>query len=565
MNKLKFSVITALLMTGALPGGLALAQTQPVASTESATADSQSTAAPIPAIVQKTLNQLYAIEPALKQLTEISSWPGGEESHRFYIDLSSAKDPDAFARIDVDSKTGELLYYSIELPQPANQPATKPASDQVIKQKAEQFITALYGAEKRKQVGEPQLTDTSSRSQLDEDDSGLSAPYRTVHFPALLNGIELSGSSFGPYLELELDGKVTSYSIEPLNLTGVAIPDPKKALSQAAIKQKIFAPKHLELTYTQAQPKRYSANGEPLDVQPALQYTYGWIDAIDAVSGKAVSTYTGAEISEQKYEPAIVKTISQKPQAKQLVAKTEDEAKAVIKELFEIDFAKTPLVENEAEECGKSYCRSWYSSDGKYVTLTTNGTTGVVEDAVIWDDAAIPGKRISRDDALKKALAVLEKYAAPTSVNVQVKLYEPLEPQKLPEWVAAAIKEQGGDGPTPDDDYFISVAELNQEVPIIDRKYYLTVSATTGKLTSYTPVMPSEKVALPEKKPAITIEQAAHVYEQNVPLTLSYIWPYYYGQRAPAPILVYEVDESAGYHYVNAITGAYQLVPVETK
>lgn len=59
-------------------------------------------------------------------------------------------------------------------------------------------------------------------------------------------------------------------------------------------------------------------------------------------------------------------------------------------------------------------------------------------------------------------------------------------------------------------------------------------------------------------------EKAVESFLQNKKLKLQYVWPSYFDQQGPAPILTYTWDDSEDVNdYVDAFTGNYVQVPIE--
>jgi len=71
-------------------------------------------------------------------------------------------------------------------------------------------------------------------------------------------------------------------------------------------------------------------------------------------------------------------------------------------------------------------------------------------------------------------------------------------------------------------------------------------------------------VPLPDNRNVVPAETAKAEFLKQHPLKLFYIWPEYYGQKAPSPYLVYIPDHGSNWGgYIDAFTG--QTVKPENK
>lgn len=88
-----------------------------------------------------------------------------------------------------------------------------------------------------------------------------------------------------------------------------------------------------------------------------------------------------------------------------------------------------------------------------------------------------------------------------------------------------------------------------------DRSYSVSVDALTGKIVGFHDGNGSPAVILPDSKGIVSADTAKAEFLKHLPLHLTYIWPEYLNQKAPAPYMVYLPASRSGWEYIDAFTG----------
>ncbi len=196
-----------------------------------------------------------------------------------------------------------------------------------------------------------------------------------------------------------------------------------------------------------------------------------------------------------------------------------------------------------------------------YASIAADKKTGQVQYASLQlntDQKAQPAK-VAKDRAFATARNFLEKYASPSTTLLEWTDFTYKE-SELPAWVDKSKLPEGFTEHQPRE-YNFFFYETYEGIPIMDRTYHISVDNQTGNITSFSLATPKDKLDLPDSKNIITKDQALEAFLKNKSPKLQYVWPQYFDQRAPAPILVYAWDYSEGFGYVDALTGEYIIVP----
>ncbi|MED4729298.1 hypothetical protein P9597_14320 [Aneurinibacillus migulanus] len=571
--------LAALLLASSLvPAAPALAaegeavQAQPVESTTSSTSDTTTeNLAPIPPAVQKTMDKLFTLQPELKKLTIVMS-QSQEDSGRFSISLSNRKPEEqgnqkgaSNADLMFDTKTGELLRLNLNIWEWASD---KSPSLKLTYESADKFLTEWLGTEERKKFGKPKSNSGGSSSIDNEDGTQTTWSERTADFPLMLNGIPVEGN-VGPRISVDSFGHVTSYSYDPIDLDKITVPKPDTALSVEEIKQKIATADSVSLSYVEAQPEEYSRSMDNTKTKPVLRYDFYNFGYYQPQTGKAVDTMSGKELADEQSKPTPNKKVELSPKGQQLIVRSEEEAKQLLAKVFDNKdaVAKLRIEERRGMAWEKESPQQVYhfstEDDQTYASVAADKKTGQVQYVSLQlntDQKAQPAK-VTQDEAFATARNFLEKYASPSATQLKWTGFTYPE-RELPSWVDKSKLPEGLTEHQPKE-YSFFFYETYQGVPIMDRTYQVSVDNQTGNIVSFSLTTPKDKLDLPDSKDIVTKEQALEAFLKNKSPKLQYVWPQYFDQRAPAPILVYAWDYSEGYGYVDALTGQYIIVPNE--
>lgn len=97
-------------------------------------------------------------------------------------------------------------------------------------------------------------------------------------------------------------------------------------------------------------------------------------------------------------------------------------------------------------------------------------------------------------------------------------------------------------------------------MPVSDRSFLVRVDALTGAVLGFANQNRAPQVVLPENKGVVPAEAARDEFLKRNPLTLYYLWPEYFEQKAPAPYLVFMPEQGEAWSYIDAFTGKTVLV-----
>jgi hypothetical protein len=568
---MKRSFTALLLAATLLPAGpvLAAEQGNTTAAVEQATFVPQVT--PIPPAIQKTMDRLFALQPAFKQLRIHMSMPD-ENKKTFSIWLTDTpNDKDLYkehyvgssGHLTFDMETGELRSFHIQMKEWASE---KKPSTALAKEKAEQFLISWLGAEGRKQFGEPTSNGSGSSTTYDKDKNPITWAYRQVDFPLVLNNIPVSGGNF-LRVEVDVAGHIVQFEYNPPNLKNTSIPTTNNIRSAEDIKKQLITADSIQINYVEEQPQKYGGSPkEKQETQPALRYDLNAYGSFDAQTGKPISGMTGEELKQDFFSSAPWKVVKINPQGNKLIAHSEKEAAAILSKVFNFDFSQVQLQKQDEPPFlreGQDLYFSYHWWNEKNISAHASGekASGWITNASLDVNSENSSTAtVSKEDAFATALAFIEKYAGPTAKELEVQ-YHTFESEQPPAWVD---KEKVPVFNNERQNHHFWFQERYEGIPVIGRSYSVTVDATTGKITSFSLAPHKEKLNLPMPKGIVSKEKAAESFLQNKKLKLEYMWPSYFGQNGPAPILTYTWNNSEDtVDYVDAFTGNYIKVPIE--
>jgi len=151
----------------------------------------------------------------------------------------------------------------------------------------------------------------------------------------------------------------------------------------------------------------------------------------------------------------------------------------------------------------------------------------------------------------------LQKYLQTGSTEMEMQVSPDAE-IKVPDWVDQSklgVQER----PRPVIAFIFN--QVHQGVPVMDRAYSVRVDALTGKIVGFyngkgvsSVTLPN--VALPDNRNVAPVETAKAEFLKQHPPKLVYLWPEYFGQKAPSPVLLYIPKPGIGSgFFVDAFTG----------
>ncbi|WP_094700104.1 YcdB/YcdC domain-containing protein [Brevibacillus laterosporus] len=509
--------------------------------------------ATLPVTIKQTLEKVYKAIPELKSFTVVSHKPDSktkEGKYHVYLLKQSEKgskdkiEPEA--SLIFDQKSGLLLELSINH---SEWVSDTPPSEKLAKEKATEFLKTMLGDELEK-LKVSEHVGISQNGMVTEDGKRMDWKHRSLTFERLYNGIPLLSS--GPRVSVDKAGNITSYYLEDSDLVydDKKFPDPKEAMSKEKAEEAFQKQTDMNLFYI----SNYSNNQANTKAKPVLAYAPAQVKTIDAKTGKPVVTWG----SLKSFTPKKV-TISAKGESLKVTSKAEAE-KLLTSPAFGLDLSKMKYDEREEKdsETGTTYVEySWssHTDDNKnlYVYITANKATGEVSRMNLHDSSKRGQKgTISATDAEKAALQFIEKYADAKvkELSLDSLFSNDQDKEQIPEWVDKSKLKKDGQNP----EYYLTFSQLHQNIPVADKAYSVQIDAITGKVVGFHFALQTE-ATLPDSKKIITAEQAKKALVASHPMKLSYLWPQYEDQRAPAPSLVYVLSYSRNVSLIDALTG----------
>ncbi|MDF9408367.1 DUF4901 domain-containing protein [Pelotomaculum isophthalicicum JI] len=524
---------------------------------------------------RQALEKIYQIVPELKELSVKGVSDEGDSTWEVFLSDSAgdAAPMHTFARLAFETDTGELIMFDIQNPDWAS--AELPASG-LAKEKAADFARRVLGDKMKDYQMNNQISYSGGGSQ---DDKGNKITWASanVQFERLINGIPFLNS--GIRVGVDAAGHVTEYytegyfkrndkdSIKDGEPDPAVFPDPALAVTKQAAEEVYADLLKMKLNYVERQPLRYLKPGEEeVETRPVLEYIPTTYAFIDAVTGKPL---------DESQEQQSTSLISLAGEGKKLVAGTPEEAAALLAAETGIDISGMKLMrEDEMEDHLKSGIKvkeySWRSEPQtgnkdvpdyntmRYLDLNMLADTGQIIGFSLYDESG-RGKKatISRETAQETAIQFVQKYLEQGTAELEMCVYSTQE--TIPNWVDMNKLKDNGVRPA----FHFTFTYTHQGVPVSDRLYSVTVDGITGRVRAYYNGNSSSPVTLPDSKNIVTAEAAKAEFLKSLPLRLVYVWPEFFDQKAPKPLLVYMPDYSYGGQYIDALTG--KTMTLETK
>ncbi|AUM64604.1 peptidase [Brevibacillus laterosporus] len=354
-------------------------------------------------------------------------------------------------------------------------------------------------------------------------------------------------------------GRITYYSRATGLYDLASLPDRSKAISQKKAEEALT--QNMKLRYIERSVvKRDPETHQVIEERPLLDYTptvshvqmgeirtLNWY--IDAGTGKIERGMgnNGIEYDRRMtHEPIRLKA------AKPTMIKTKEEAARLLTDQFGVKVTGLPVSEREGKSRfgAKQHVFQWQTNNEKRLEVVTNAKTGQVEEIYI---PRVDGKiTVSQQDALKEAIATLEKYVDPGVTEVQIS--QILEPQEA--------------NPVNSGNWHFSFFKSQDGVPVIeqypDLAYQVSVDPSTGKVNGFQNLTQwKDKIVLPDKSQVVPVKEAVQEYLKAMPLQLAYTLKGVDGEKLSEPKLIYVsigTKENADKHiYLNAITGKVEV------
>ncbi|QOS98325.1 peptidase [Brevibacterium sp. JNUCC-42] len=533
----------------------------PVWAAETTTTTTTSTTkqeqAALPETVKKSLEKLYKAIPELKTFTVVSHRPNDDNKtqiarYSVYLLKQSEKgstdtiEPEA--SLTFDQKSGLLLDLSINH---SEWVSDTPPSEKLAKEKATEFLQTILGDELEKLKLREQMS-VSQNGMATEDGKRMDWKHRSLTFERLYNGIPLLSS--GARVSVDKAGHVTSYYLEDSDIVydTKKFPDPKEAISKEKAEEAFQKQTDMNLFYI----SNYSKDLGDTKSKPVIAYAPTQVKTIDAKTGKPVDTWGWSK----SFTPKKV-SISAKGEALKVTSKAEAE-KLLTSPAFGLDLTKMKYEEREEKDSqtGNTYIEYSWSSDELaddnktlHVYLSVNKANGEVSRMNMHDSSKRGQKgTLSAADAEKAALQFIEKYADSKVKELSLDYLHSNDTSKeqIPEWVDKSKLKKNDQDP----EYYLTFSQLHQNIPVADRVYSVQVDALTGKIIGFHFEL-QDTATLPDSKKVITAEQAKKAFVKSHPMKLSYLWPEYENQMAPAPLLVYVISHPRDGSFIDALTG----------
>ncbi|BAF59738.1 hypothetical protein PTH_1557 [Pelotomaculum thermopropionicum SI] len=517
---------------------------------------------------RQALEKIYQIVPELKELSVESVHDEGEAAWGVTLsDRAGETAPGimhAYAILVFETDTGELISLDIQNPDWASVELPPPG---LAKEKAAEFARQVLGDKMKDYQMSDEISHCGGGSRDDKGNEIL-WNYASVQFYRLVNGIPLLNSGFR--VNVDVAGHVTEYYTEGFYEKNdgakdggpdpALFPDPSQAMTREAAEKTFAGLLEMKLNYVERQPLKYPVFGsKKVETRPVLMYTPLNYTLIDAVTGKPLDGFQ---------EQPQTSRISLVGEGRKLIAGTPEEAASLLAGEVGIDMTGMNfenVEEREALFAPEVKIKEYYwrsepqiGPDGRpdhstmrFLHLSAVADTGRVVGFNLQDESG-RGKKavVSREAAQETAVQFMQRYLDKGAAELEMHVY-PLHEESIPEWVDKSKLE--GDGQRPE--FHFTFTRTHQGIPVSDRSYSVTVDGLTGRITAFYDGNSSSAVALPDSKNVVTAEAAKAEFLKSHPLRLFYLWPEYFGQKAPNPLLVYMPDYGGSWGYIDALTG----------
>lgn len=475
--------------------------------------------------------------------------------------------PTANAYLTFDTATGELLSYNFQNPAWASEKIPSPA---LAREKAAAFARQILG-DKIKDYVQGDDMGFGGGGSADEKGNKIYWAKANVPYYRLIQGVPLMNSGFR--VGVDVFGHITSFYRDKENgIDPAKFPDPSRAVTREEAEKTVDGMLEMKLYYLERQP--FNRLFKPGDkTRPALVYAPTSLAPIDALTGKPLAEFMHPFSQTQR--------ITLQGEGQQLIARTSEEAAKLLTDAFGIDltgmqFQGASDLQSFPDWGIKQKSYTWSTippkgTEGKpdydyrqmcfvHVHLTTIAGTGQVI-SYNYQDESGRGKKgtVSRETAQDTAVKFLQKYLPPGTAELDMQVFTSEE--RIPSWVdKSKIKDQERPRPV----ISFTFNQVHQGVPVMDRACSVQVDALTGKIVAFYNGISGSPVPLPDNRNVVPAETAKAEFLKQHPLKLVYIWPEYYGQKAPSPWLVYTPDPGSSWGgYIDAFTG--QTVKPENK
>ena len=495
---------------------------------------------------EKALEKMYRIIPELRELTNIdgyndpdnNSWGVWLWTEQPEGETSSFT---ASASMDFNATTGELTSYNFNNP---NWATNEGPSEQLAIRQAEAFIKGIMG--NRTALYPLGIGGGGYSSWIDEDGNEISWHSTTVMFCPLINGIPFQDY----YLHVDVDafGNIVSfYQYSDYDLDPSLFVHPNQAVLSPTDAKRVM---EREMTMEMAYLLEIPYYGQEL---PWLIYMgSGWW-AIDAITGKNPYGYYDVKLEQQSF--------SISGQGKKMIAKTQQEVESFLTGFLGADLQGMVMDDEFRYDDYVTY--SWYSdidweqpdadTSWRNYSVTTDAKSGEIIDFHSYSD----------EDGSKPAVVTEEE-----AKSIAMKFLQTVLPQENTELLLLTSTESLDNAPDwadPDlvdpmhfsqSEAWFSFISAHNGIPIYGGSYYyVSVNLSTGKLSGYGGSNATMPTNWPEATLAVSPDKAKNELIKNTKLQLIYIWPEWYGQKAPAPSLVYTTALDSDWLFIDALTG----------
>jgi hypothetical protein len=516
-----------------------------IADAEKASAQKKSPAR-VPKQVKDELDRVISASPALASLTlestdfsEGSGYYGPDQWRFSFADPEDDEDWGTYADVEVDAKSGRLFEFEINHihPEPKNPPA-----DAAAKRAANDFLAGVWGDHAKHY----RLSDIEVVTS--ESDVEVERPVKTMlSYDFYIQDIKVE--DFDIYVMVDGEGRVIELRNDAiLSPEPTEFPDPQKAISASRAKEIYKKWLDMSLAYVWKQ-----EDGKD-EGQPALIYGPRFYDgAFDAFTGEISN-----EVNSWIYEKP--QRISVQPKGIPLVVKSRKEAEKLISKEFGVSVKGLRYVpdssrtDDEDEEESPYIRYAWKpapkSKKRVYVSLVTERETGRVVEYEYDEGIPFPKQKISFRKAQQKALDILTRYVdKETDELLLTYSRSPYAEEDYPDWIRPKPKNQY----TEFMKYSFGYADLYQSIEVDYSRYSVEINPETGNLSALS-LWNDLLIDLPKPDGVITAEQAAEIYENANPLKLVYVWPTYYEQVRPSPVLLF-IPRDYEFYWIDAFTG----------
>ena len=460
------------------------------------------------------------------------------------------------AHLTFDKEKGELTALEIQNPKWASEEIPPPV---LAKEKAEEFARRLLG-DRIKYYQPAADMGYGGGSTRDSKGNRIVWASAAVQFNRLVNGIPLLNSGF--QVSVDAAGRVTGYhKTDSDNIEFTKFPDPSRAVNKEAAEKNYAGLVKMKLNYLAHQPVKQLTFGKGRnETRPVLIYSPSFQGPLDALTGQFPGDFRGNLPQTEK--------ITLIGEGKRFIVNTPEEAVKLIADEFGLDLSGMKSAGAEIREelpASGNRVKEYYwraeadpGPDGKpvkmmrFAHLTTLADTGQLVGFNLRDDSGAGREgAFSQETARKTAVQFLQKFL-PVG-EAQFEIWVPSANEDwIPAWVDKGKLEANYSRPP---QMYFHFNLTHQGVPVTDRYYSVTVDLLTGKIVSFYDGSGSPAVILPNSKGIVSADMAKAEYLRRHPLRLTYIWPEYFGQKAPAPYLVYLPASGTGWEYIDAFSG----------